>query len=195
MGQKTRILFVTDLHGSTRAFRKFLNALPIYKADVGIIGGDLTGKVLIPITKQTDGSSLAEFNGLKYNITSDASMKEVIQTIEASGYYPFQTTADEVEELSSDPSVFDEMFKNLRCKRLEEWTETARTRLRDSQTKVYITGGNDDSFDIDAILSKSDSLNFAESKKEILLGEHEMISTGYSNMTPWKQFRSGQRRP
>ena len=43
-----KIFFVTDIHGSNMCYRKFLNALKIYKADVGILLGDLTGKMLIP---------------------------------------------------------------------------------------------------------------------------------------------------
>ena len=41
MARSTRIYFATDLHGSSKCFRKFLNAGPVYKADVMILGGDL----------------------------------------------------------------------------------------------------------------------------------------------------------
>ena len=44
MSAQTKIYFVTDIHGSERCFRKFLNAGPLYKADVMIMGGDLAGK-------------------------------------------------------------------------------------------------------------------------------------------------------
>jgi len=40
----TKILYASDLHGSSLCFRKFLNAGKIYKADVLIIGGDLTAR-------------------------------------------------------------------------------------------------------------------------------------------------------
>ena len=30
-----KLFFVTDIHGSNVCYRKFLNALPIYGADVG----------------------------------------------------------------------------------------------------------------------------------------------------------------
>jgi len=186
MAQKTRILFATDLHGSTRTFRKYLNALNIYKADVGIIGGDLTGKLVVPIIKQTDGTSIAEFNGLKYNINSEDSMTDVMQTMESCGYYWFQGTLEEVEKLGSDRDASERMFETLTSQRLESWCQYAKTRLKDSPIKVYITGGNDDFFAIDDTLVKSDTLLFTESKLEHLVGDHEMISTGYSNITPWK---------
>ena len=44
MGKRTRLYFATDLHGSSKCFRKFLNAGPTYGADVLILGADLGGK-------------------------------------------------------------------------------------------------------------------------------------------------------
>jgi uncharacterized protein len=43
------IFYVADIHGSDVCFRKWLNAAGFYGADVLIIGGDLTGKILLPI--------------------------------------------------------------------------------------------------------------------------------------------------
>ena len=42
------IFYVADIHGSDVCFRKWLNAGRFYGADVLVIGGDLTGKVLLP---------------------------------------------------------------------------------------------------------------------------------------------------
>src|SRR4051794_41884754 len=47
------IFYVADIHGSDVCFRKWLNAAAFYGADVLIIGGDLTGKVLLPIYPAT----------------------------------------------------------------------------------------------------------------------------------------------
>ena len=53
--RRTRILFATDVHGSDIVFRKFLNAVSVYEADVAILGGDLTGKKLAPIVEDAGG--------------------------------------------------------------------------------------------------------------------------------------------
>jgi len=45
-----RVFFATDIHGSEICWRKFLNAASFYKADLVILGGDVTGKVMVPIT-------------------------------------------------------------------------------------------------------------------------------------------------
>ena len=44
-----KVFFATDIHGSEICWRKFLNAAAFYKADMVILGGDVTGKVLVPI--------------------------------------------------------------------------------------------------------------------------------------------------
>ena len=45
------IFFATDVHGSEVCFRKWLNAGAAYGADILIMGGDLTGKVIVPVHK------------------------------------------------------------------------------------------------------------------------------------------------
>ena len=44
-----RVFFATDIHGSDICWRKFLNAGKFHKADVLIMGGDMTGKAMVPI--------------------------------------------------------------------------------------------------------------------------------------------------
>ncbi|MEM2105090.1 MAG: hypothetical protein QXV21_01295, partial [Candidatus Bathyarchaeia archaeon] len=48
---ETRLLFATDMHGSEGVWRKFLNASAMLKVDVAICGGDLTGKMIVPVVK------------------------------------------------------------------------------------------------------------------------------------------------
>ena len=42
-----RIFFATDIHGSDVCWRKFLNAGAFHKADVLVMGGDMTGKAMV----------------------------------------------------------------------------------------------------------------------------------------------------
>ena len=48
----TRVFFASDFHGSQRIFRKFMNAAKHYEADVLIMGGDVVGKLAIPIIRE-----------------------------------------------------------------------------------------------------------------------------------------------
>ena len=52
---RTTIYFVSDLHGSNVCFRKFINAAPIYGANVLVLGADLAGKAIQQIVRQPGG--------------------------------------------------------------------------------------------------------------------------------------------
>ena len=185
MAKPVRILFVTDLHGSRRAFLKFLNALKLYKADVGIIGGDLTGKVVVPVVK-SNGLPTAEFNGQVHTIDSDAKRQEVWKAIEDCGYYPVDLSEEEVTKLGTDMEYSTSLFHDATAERLKEWSRIAKERLAGIGIDVYVTGGNDDYLELDEVLAASESLIFAEDKVQMIGGTHEMISSGYTNITPWK---------
>src|SRR2546423_102425 len=60
----TRIFFAADLHGSQTAYRKFLNAASFYRVDALVFGGDLMGKLFVPIVRDDgDGVLRARFGG------------------------------------------------------------------------------------------------------------------------------------
>ena len=54
---RTTIFFATDVHGSERCFIKFINAAKFYQANVLILGGDITGKALVPIVRQAGSTN------------------------------------------------------------------------------------------------------------------------------------------
>ena len=51
-GRGLRLYFATDIHGSELCWRKFLNAAAHYRAGALVMGGDVTGKALVPIVEQ-----------------------------------------------------------------------------------------------------------------------------------------------
>lgn len=70
--------------------------------------------------------------------------------------------------------------------RLEDWVRLADERLKGTDVKCFVTGGNDDAFEVEALLRNSDQLTVPEGVVCSLDDKHEMISSGYSNMTPWQ---------
>ena len=56
---KVRLFFATDVHGSEVCWRKFINSAKHYEANVLILGGDMTGKAIVPVveTGPTTGST------------------------------------------------------------------------------------------------------------------------------------------
>lgn len=58
-----KIYFATDIHGSEVCLRKFLNAAKFYDCDTMIMGGDITGKMIVPIVERGQGVHTPPFTG------------------------------------------------------------------------------------------------------------------------------------
>ncbi len=65
-----RVFFATDIHGSDVCWRKFLNAGKFHKADVLIMGGDMTGKAMVPIVANGSNWEL-ELQGQRHVLTTE----------------------------------------------------------------------------------------------------------------------------
>jgi len=188
----TLVFFTTDVHGSERCFMKFVNSAAFYGADVIILGGDVTGKMIVPLVKQDDGSHVADFVGSIKTVRTDEEREALIKNIRYSGYYSFITDKVAMEELNSSPRKVDELFTRLMGETMERWMRITEDRLRGKGVKCFITPGNDDRFVIDEVLSRSDFIVNPEGKVVQLDDDHEMISTGWSNPTPWNSPRETQ---
>src|SRR3712207_4619970 len=92
----TRVFFATDIHGSETCWKKFLNAGKHYEAKVLILGGDMTGKALVPIVEQSAGRWQAELLENRCDFSSEEEVKEFEQAVGRRGYYPFRTVPDEI---------------------------------------------------------------------------------------------------
>src|SRR5581483_10784782 len=82
------IFFATDVHGSTVCFKKFVGAAKFYGADVLILGGDVTGKMVVPISRQSDGSYLTAFAGKEHRMAGDEEVEAFERRTENMGFYP-----------------------------------------------------------------------------------------------------------
>lgn len=185
---RTRIFFVTDVHGSDRCFRKFVNAGKFYTANVLILGGDITGKIVVPIVRQADGGFKCNYGGKETILKSQSEVDDAMKNIRDSGYYPHLTESNEVEELSAKPHLLHQLFIKLMRESLQNWLKLAEERLKGTGIKCYISPGNDDFFEIDATLNSSPYIVNPE-EKVVDIGEHEMITLGYTNHTPWNSPR------
>jgi hypothetical protein len=178
------ILFVTDLHGSNVCLKKALNGAKMYKANVLIIGGDITGKFVVPVIKGPNGIT-TEFQGTKYAPKNDDELREIYRIIADSGQYVYPTTPEEFEEARISKEKTEEIFRDLVMARLREWLKITEERMKGTGIDVYITGGNDDFQEVSDLLRSSNAIIDPEDRVVDVRG-HEMISSGYSNITPWK---------
>jgi Icc-related predicted phosphoesterase len=182
----TRIFYTTDIHGSEKCFKKFVNAGKFYNADVIIFGGDITGKLIIPIIGQSRGSYQAEFMGRIEKASTEEELRQLQEKVRVQGFYPYVTSDEEFRELSADREKIDKLFSDLMARTLEEWVRFAEERLSKSKTRCFITPGNDDRFEIDDILAASKVVANPEGRVISIDEDHEMVSTGFSNLTPWR---------
>ncbi len=186
--KQTRIFFATDIHGSERCFRKWLNAGPVYGANCVILGGDITGKSLVPLCP-VNSHWEGEVGGRAVAAEGDEELLALKRTIADKGSYARCCTLDQRGELTSDPAAFEKAFAESIRERVQQWVELADKRLQDSPIEFYVMLGNDDDEELAAILRTSSKLQYAEDGVVLLPGDHEMVSVGYSTPTPWNTPR------
>jgi Icc-related predicted phosphoesterase len=185
---KTRIYFVSDLHGSNVCFRKFINAAKIYEAKVLILGGDVAGKAIQSIVRAPGGRWQCRFVGTDYDVVEGPELIALEKLIADHGYYPYRADPGELEAMEADGGL-DDLFLRLMRERLTEWLELADARLRPLGIPLYFMLGNDDPEELSALLDTAPWGTNDEGKVVWLDDEHEMISCGYSNVTPWHTYR------
>ena len=185
----TRIFFTSDVHGSEVCFMKFLNSAKFYQADVLILGGDITGKMIVPIVHQPDGTAVADFLGTQQVMKTPTEVQALEKNIRNSGYYPYSSTPEEVEKLQADKQLVNELFSKVMAQGVKRWVGIAEERLKGSKAKCFISPGNDDRFDVDAPLRESSVIIYPEEKVVSIDDNHEMISSGWANITPWNSPR------
>ncbi len=183
-----RIFFTTDVHGSDRCFRKFVNAARVYKANCLILGGDITGKVLIPIVERPDGKYDVALFGKQESIGAEK-IPEVRKRLQDSGQYSFVATKAEIAELQADRSKEEAVFNEAMVSVLESWVKLAQERLSGTNVKCYLSPGNDDKFDIDRALVNEGLVVNPENRVVELDGGYELITLGYAYPTPWHSPR------
>jgi Icc-related predicted phosphoesterase len=182
-----RIFFATDIHGSEVCWRKFINAGKFHKADVLIMGGDMTGKAMVPIVASGSNWEL-ELQGQRHVLTSEDELRAMEKRIGDRGYYPVRLTRDEVDAWAGDPVMVDTRFKGEMMANTERWMALADERLAGTGIRCVVSPANDDIFELDPIISAAAIVELGEANL-IPLDGFTLVSTGYANPTPWNTYR------
>jgi Icc-related predicted phosphoesterase len=190
-GGGTRLFFATDVHGSERTFRKFINAGKFYEVNVLIMGGDILGKIAIPILREGNGRYRATLQGRTEHLDGEAALHQLQERLGTLGFYNQVMTEEEFRVTQSDPAAIEHLFQRLARQRLEAWVELAESRLRGSGIRCFVTGGNDDYPEVLHALYEAgrESIFGCEGKVVSLDDAHTMISMGFSTPTPWRTPR------
>jgi Icc-related predicted phosphoesterase len=180
----TRLFYAGDVHGSRVCWKKFINAGAHYPAEALVMGGDLTGKGLVPIVRRGDGSYGAQVIGELRVARSAAELDQLQTAISTSGMYPLIVDEEEAQSLAADRDRREAALERALLAELELWMELADERLRGTGRRAYVIPGNDDPWAIDEVLASGSCVEACD-EKICQVGPHEMLSFGYSNRTPW----------
>jgi len=182
-----RIFFATDIHGSEVCWRKFLNAGTFHKADVLVMGGDMTGKAMVPIVSR-NGSWTLRLQDQDHVLTTEDEVTAMEKRIADRGYYPIRLTPDEVAAWEADPGLVDTRFKGEMVGMVERWMALADERLKGKGIRCVVSPANDDIFELDPIIAAAELVDLGE-QNTIEFDGFTMVSTGWANPTPWNTFR------
>lgn len=181
-----RLYFASDIHGSTKCWKKFLAAAEFYQADALVMGGDITGKFVVPLIEESEGVFSSRFLGRHRRIDGADELRKLTHLIADAGQYAYRTTPEEYAFLRDDQSRIDGLFRRLVKDRLHEWITLAEERLKGSGVRCFVSGGNDDFFEVDEAIAESDVLEDPNGRVLPLEDGLEILGMGYGNMTPWK---------
>ena len=182
------LFYAGDVHGSRVCWKKFVNAAAHYPADALIMGGDLTGKALVPIVREGDGSYSAEVIGERRLARTAEELDQIQRAISTNGMYPLIVDQDEARRIAEDAARRAQAFERALLDELRLWVEFADERLGGTDRRAYVIPGNDDPWSIDEVLASGTSVDACDEQVRTI-GPHEMISFGYSNRTPWQTPR------
>lgn len=188
MGRVTtnRVFFAADLHGSDRCYRKLLNSAKFYGANTLIIGGDVTGKMVVAFVENPDGTFACEWVGKKRMKRGE--VEEFERAYLDSGLYTCRLAPAEMADLEANPDHQYPLFNRLMRERLLRWITLAEDRLTPQGVKLYVIPGNDDRYEVDEDMKHHDTFVYCEGDV-VDIGGYEIASCGYTNPTPWNTPR------
>jgi Icc-related predicted phosphoesterase len=184
-----KLYFATDVHGSEICWKKFLAASKFYEVDTLILGGDMTGKAIIPIIALGSDAYKVTLLEQESILHGKDEVDRMAQTIQNRGYYPYVTDPDEVQAIASSPDKMDALFMDQVIKTIQRWMDYADAKLSGTGIRCIVCPGNDDVFEIDEVIAASKCVRSLEGQVIELDEHHEMANSGWSNPTPWNTHR------
>ena len=181
-----RIYYAGDVHGSEKCWRKFLNAAKFYEVDTLILGGDITGKVMVPVVATADGRHQARVLG-RDEVVADDGLDELEKRIRFNGFYPYRCDRGEYERLERDTAHREAVFTQLMVDEVRRWIRLAEERLEGTGINCLVMPGNDDELAVDEALESSYVVN--PDGRVVELDGLQILSSCWTNPTPWNSPR------
>jgi Icc-related predicted phosphoesterase len=181
------LYYASDVHGSEQCWRKFLGAGRFYGVQALIMGGDLTGKAIVPIIVEGE-SFRARFLGEDQVGTGSDQLEKLEGAIRYNGMYPWRASAEQVSAAESDAGLQHELFERVMTEELRRWLDLADERMPQYGIEVFVMPGNDDPWSCDEVIAGAAHVRACDGQV-VRVGGHEMISSAYANPTPWNSPR------
>ncbi len=182
------LYYASDVHGSDQCWRKFLGAGRFYGVQALIMGGDLTGKAIVPIELDGSGSFSATLLGETRAGRTEEELAQLMDAIRFNGLYPWVASADEIARHRDDPAARAELFERVMLDELARWIALADERMSTYEIDVFVMPGNDDPWSCDTVIEAADWVKACDDRV-VRVGPYEMLSCAYSNPTPWASPR------
>jgi Icc-related predicted phosphoesterase len=184
----TRLYYASDIHGTEGLWRKFLNAAAAYRAGVIVMGGDVAGKVVVPLLRGPEGYELELF-GRRELLRGEEQLHDAERRVRSNGMYPHRMSPAEALRVAALPEEQRERwFAQVMMETFERWLELADERLEGSAVRCFLMPGNDDPPGIDAAVQRARRVEACD-ERIVEFDGYEMISLGYSNLTPFHSPR------
>ena len=103
------------------------------------------------------------------------------------GSYTRRMTPDEHQHLEDHPDAVEALFAELMTETLRRWLGHANERLAGSEVRILTAPGNDDPWMVDDVLREhgGERVRLAEGEIVEVAPGHELLTTGWTNKTPW----------
>jgi Icc-related predicted phosphoesterase len=185
-----RLYYASDIHGTEVLWRKFLHAPSVYDAPVIVMGGDVTGKVVIPLLDEGAGVVSAEVFGRPERAATPEERAELEHRIRANGMYPHLMTREEIERVAAlDEEEREAWFADVMLGTFQRWMALAEQRLEDAAVRCFVMPGNDDPPGVDRAIEEAGRVEACDERVVDLGAGYTMVSLGYSNRTPFHSPR------
>jgi Icc-related predicted phosphoesterase len=181
------ILYAADMHGSEQVWRKFVNSANHFSAEVLILGGDVTGKIMVPVVEQRPGEYVAQVFGKLEKVRGEQELAALDKRLRFNGCYPYHCSVEEYQRVAADAVYRKQVMEQLMVETAARWARIADEKLEGTAVRIYGMAGNDDEQAIDDAL-RSEYLINVESQV-VRMGPYQLLSCAWGNPSPWNTPR------
>jgi Icc-related predicted phosphoesterase len=183
-----RLFYASDIHGTEVLWRKFLNAARSYESGVLVMGGDLTGKAVIPLVEK-DGGYEVELFGERQWVGEEEQIAELERQVRGKGMYPHRMSGGEVDRVAAlSEDEREEWFAEVMLETFNQWLDLAGERLEGTGARCFVMPGNDDPPGVEEAIVAASGVESCDGELVEFNG-YSMVSLGYSNLTPFDSPR------